>query len=167
MEYKLRSGEDVIPFNVDKGDEGRMSIACDGQTMEIQSSRISANHFHLNVGGRNINAYVSADGSGKTVIIKGVPYYLEDADLQPAVKKSARGAAPTTVTPPMPAVVVSVNASVGETVKEGQPLVVVSAMKMETTLTAPYGGLVTAVNAAPGDKVMPGQILVDIQKEES
>jgi biotin carboxyl carrier protein len=57
---------------------------------------------------------------------------------------------------------------VGQDVTEGQPLVVVSAMKMNMTLTAPYAGAVTSINAQPGDKVERGKILVDIEpaKEE-
>ncbi|MDY0223131.1 MAG: acetyl-CoA carboxylase biotin carboxyl carrier protein subunit, partial [Desulfobacterium sp.] len=49
-------------------------------------------------------------------------------------------------------------------VEKGDPVVVVSAMKMETTLTAPHGGTVTRIGVKQGDKVMPGDILVDIEK---
>jgi 3-methylcrotonyl-CoA carboxylase alpha subunit len=52
---------------------------------------------------------------------------------------------------------------VGQTVEKKQPLVVVSAMKMEMTLSAPFGGTVTAVNADEGAQVKPGEILVDIE----
>jgi pyruvate/2-oxoglutarate dehydrogenase complex dihydrolipoamide acyltransferase (E2) component len=64
----------------------------------------------------------------------------------------------------MPAVVVSILVSQGDCVKQGDRVVVVSAMKMETTLTAPYDGRVRTVHVAVGDKVMPGQVLVDIEK---
>ncbi|MFN3535585.1 MAG: acetyl-CoA carboxylase biotin carboxyl carrier protein subunit, partial [Desulfatiglandales bacterium] len=54
----------------------------------------------------------------------------------------------------------------GDLVKEGEPLVVVSAMKMEYTLKAPYGGRVKKVNTRVGAKVNPGDILVDIERTE-
>ncbi|MFH1137716.1 MAG: biotin/lipoyl-containing protein [Pseudomonadota bacterium] len=166
MEYRLRLGETVIPLAVERGDEGRMQLTRDGQVRDVRYRMISAHHFHLEIDGQGVNAYVAADGPGRTVIVRGVPYYLEDADLQPTVKKGSRAAAPTMVTPPMPAVVVAVLTAVGQTVRRGDPLIIVTAMKMETTLTAPYDGLVTAVNAAAGDKVMPGQVLADIQKDD-
>jgi len=62
-------------------------------------------------------------------------------------------------------VVISVPVEVGDRVKKGQGVVVLSAMKMETTLTAPFDGTVTQVNAAEGESVSPGQILVDIQRD--
>ena len=64
----------------------------------------------------------------------------------------------------MPAVVVSVLVNAGDQVNQGDGVIVVAAMKMETTLTAPYDGKVIKINASEGDNVMPGDILVDIEK---
>lgn len=64
------------------------------------------------------------------------------------------------VTPPTPAVVVRVLVAVGDRVAQGQAVVVVSAMKMETTLTAPRDGVVSEVRAVPGARVRPGEVLV-------
>lgn len=63
----------------------------------------------------------------------------------------------------MHAEVVDIMVEVGQEVAKGQPVVVVSAMKMKMTLTAPYTGTVTAINARPGDQVERGKILVDIE----
>ena len=76
-------------------------------------------------------------------------------------------AIPQDVTPPMPAVVVRIPVRVGDSVKQGQGVIVVESMKMETTLSAPFDGRVRTVNVAKGDKVMPGRILVDIDIDNS
>ena len=65
----------------------------------------------------------------------------------------------------MPSVVVRIPVQIGEHVKKGQSVIVVSAMKMETTLCAPFDGTVVKINVAVNDKVAPGQILVEIEKE--
>jgi pyruvate carboxylase len=67
----------------------------------------------------------------------------------------------------MPAVVVRIQVSEGDSVKQGQGVIVVESMKMETTLTAPFNGRVRTVNVAVGDKVMPGRILVDIDRDNA
>ena len=67
---------------------------------------------------------------------------------------------------PITGTIISIEAKVGDKVEEGDVLLYIESMKMETTLTAPFGGKVRTVNVAQGDKVMPGQILIDIDKDE-
>jgi biotin carboxyl carrier protein len=62
-------------------------------------------------------------------------------------------------------VVVKILVAAGDDVRQGDGLVVVSAMKMETTLSAPFDARVAGINAAEGDKVMPGDILVDLEAQ--
>ena len=51
---------------------------------------------------------------------------------------------------------------VGDVVIEGQPILVVEAMKMETEVAAPRGGTVTAVHVAEGDAVAVGESLISL-----
>ncbi|MGF9647406.1 biotin carboxylase N-terminal domain-containing protein [Pseudarthrobacter oxydans] len=71
------------------------------------------------------------------------------------------GAADPAVRSPMPGTVVSVPVSDGDTVRAGQVLVSVEAMKMEHQLPAPLDGTVH-LNARPGDLVKVGQVLATI-----
>ncbi|MDO7868050.1 acetyl/propionyl/methylcrotonyl-CoA carboxylase subunit alpha [Nocardioides jiangxiensis] len=60
---------------------------------------------------------------------------------------------------PMPGSVVAVSAAVGDTVAEGQPLLVMEAMKMQHTISAPYAGTVTELDVAVGQQVEAGAVL--------
>ena len=62
----------------------------------------------------------------------------------------------------MPGTVISVNVHEGSTVKAGEPLVVLEAMKMETPLTSPYDAVVRAVHVQEGDRVAGGALLVEL-----
>ena len=61
---------------------------------------------------------------------------------------------------PMPGKVLVTQASAGDTVKEGQLLVILEAMKMEHRITAPISGVIKAMNVSEGDQVDNGQVLV-------
>jgi acetyl/propionyl-CoA carboxylase alpha subunit len=64
---------------------------------------------------------------------------------------------------PMPGKVIAVPIAEGETVQEGQTLLVMEAMKMEHTLRSPFGGHVSAVRVSVGDQVDAHQVLVVIE----
>ena len=61
---------------------------------------------------------------------------------------------------PMPATVVSINVAPGQSVKAGDVLVTLEAMKMELAVTAPHDGRVMAVACQVGELVQPGVPLV-------
>ena len=66
------------------------------------------------------------------------------------------------VTAPMPGNILKVAVSVGQSVKEGDLLCVLEAMKMENEIYAPCAGTVSAVPVAKGSTVNTGDLLVAI-----
>ena len=66
---------------------------------------------------------------------------------------------------PMPGRVVSVTVRQGQSVKKGQSLLILEAMKMELALQAPFDGFVTTLAVAVGDQVTEGAVLVRVAKE--
>ena len=66
------------------------------------------------------------------------------------------------VSAPMPGTILKVNVNNGDTVKEGQVLVVLEAMKMENEILAPKAGTITQVAVQRGASVDTGAALVFI-----
>jgi len=64
---------------------------------------------------------------------------------------------------PMPGLILDVLVQVGDTVKEGDYLLVLEAMKMENTLTALGDGVVKSVSVIKGEKVEKNQLLIEIE----
>ncbi|MFN7114453.1 MAG: acetyl/propionyl/methylcrotonyl-CoA carboxylase subunit alpha [Alphaproteobacteria bacterium] len=67
------------------------------------------------------------------------------------------------LTAPMPGKVVAVRVQLGDSVKKGQPLVIVEAMKMEHTIVAPADGKVAAINANIGEQVDEKRELIALE----
>ena len=63
----------------------------------------------------------------------------------------------------MPGKVVKVFASEGDEVTEGQTLVVISAMKMESEYKAPMDGKIKKVSVKEGDTIEGNQILIELE----
>ncbi len=68
----------------------------------------------------------------------------------------------TTVNAPMPGTILKVNVNAGDTVKKGQVLLILEAMKMENEITAPQDGTVASVNVGKGTAVSAGDVMVSI-----
>ena len=78
----------------------------------------------------------------------------------PAAPAAAAPVAGEAVTAPMPGNILKVAVSVGQTVKEGDLLVVLEAMKMENEIFAPCAGTVAQVLVSKGSTVDTGATMV-------
>lgn len=64
---------------------------------------------------------------------------------------------------PMPGKILELLVHEGDSVEEGQPVIILEAMKMENELKAPASGSVTSIHAADGDSVEKNQPLLEIE----
>ena len=78
----------------------------------------------------------------------------------PTLISGAQGA--VKIEAPMPGTVVDVAVSSGQSVKKGDILVILEAMKMENEICAPQDGTVASVNCAKGEAVDSGKILLTL-----
>ena len=67
-----------------------------------------------------------------------------------------------TVAAPMPGTIVSVAVKAGDSVKKGDVLCILEAMKMENEISAPSDGTVASVNVNAGQTVNPGDVLMSL-----
>jgi acetyl-CoA/propionyl-CoA carboxylase biotin carboxyl carrier protein len=80
--------------------------------------------------------------------------------------RGGAGAAAGSLEAPMPGTVLLVHVVDGDTVAEGDVLLVLESMKMELSITAPHAGTVAGLALTPGDRVTLKQPLVAVVAEE-
>ncbi|MDI6796170.1 MAG: biotin/lipoyl-binding protein [Desulfatibacillaceae bacterium] len=167
MEYPLNiNGKDFLVELEDKG-ENLCQVQVDGRQMQVRwlaaGNGLIFAQVQENGKTRSLKIHAAKQGEAFEIFIDGLARTVTDAKLS---RRKAAGSAQAqdTITPSIPSTVSRIVVEKGQIVEKGQPVIVLSAMKMETTLCAPYSGEVTAVNVNPGDRVGPGQILVEIEK---
>ena len=94
-----------------------------------------------------------------TVNGKAYDVAVEEVGGSPAAAPVADG---TKVTAPMPGTILDIKVAVGDTVKSGQAICVLEAMKMENDVNAPCDGKVLSVNTTKGSAVETGAVLAVI-----
>lgn len=87
---------------------------------------------------------------------------INAAPVQAGAAMSHSSGAPGEVVSPLAGKVVAVQATKGQAVKQGDQLVVLEAMKMNTYIQAPQDGTVTEVLVNVGDAVAEGQVVLKI-----
>jgi acetyl-CoA/propionyl-CoA carboxylase, biotin carboxylase, biotin carboxyl carrier protein len=113
-------------------------------------------------GDRRWRVAIAADASATWVFVDGQVARIEREDATPTRGRTRRRSE-AGVMSPMPATVVAINAVQGQSVNEGDTLIVLEAMKMELPIKAPRSGVVKAIHCAKGELVQPGVNLLELE----
>lgn len=108
------------------------------------------------------------------VTVNGTAYEIELEELTGAAPAAPAAAAPAPapaaapaggeqVTSPMPGTILDVKVSQGASVKKGDVLMILEAMKMENEIMCPCDGKVASIHASKGTAVESGTLLCVIQ----
>ena len=149
--------------NVDKGIEfllgkGQVSVNKTANKEAAPAAQASSTgEYTVKVNGKNYA--VKLEGDKATVNGKAYDINVKAGIEQKASSGSAEG---EEVKAALPGNVLRLEVEEGDEVAEGDVLLVVEAMKMETEVKSPKAGTVQAIEVAQGDKIITGQTLVVI-----
>lgn len=115
--------------------------------------------YRVNVNGTDYEITLEALKDGEDFAPKAAP-----AASAPAAKAApAAPAGGETITSPMPGNILDVKVTAGQSVKAGDVLLILEAMKMENEIQAPRDGKVASVNVQKGSTVETGSVLVVLE----
>mgnify|MGYP001172989903 CR=1 FL=1 len=137
-----------------------------GKTYDVEVGDISKSPVQVSVDGTVYQVEIPESTGDRAA---GVQATFAPKPLAPAAAGVSRSSIPDSlddgvVRSPMPGRILSVNVSVGDTVKKGQPIFILESMKMENTIASSIDGTVTSVHVAVSDSVQHGQTLAEIAK---
>ena len=137
--------------------------------------KINGNLYKVTVGDiEDNNVHVEVNGTAYTVELekKAGPKIkpvvrtaaTTPAAPPPAVSRPVVAGSKSGIKSPLPGVILEIKVKEGDTVKRGQTLLVLEAMKLETTVVAKQDGVIDKIYVAAGDRVNTGDLLLSFQK---
>ena len=150
---------DVVPIYTREGFE----LAIDGRRarVELRTGGPEAGQAELRLDGRLHRVFLARRGDVVWVQLDGRAFPIELVDsLGRAASEAARGRGEELLVAPMPGLVVEVAVAAGAEVREGDLLVTIESMKLQTAIRAPHAARVVEIAFARGASFEKGAVLV-------
>jgi len=114
----------------------------------------------VTVGGK---AYTVAF-QGDQAVVNGqtYPFSVTAGAPEPTASAAAPASASVPITAPVPGIILRITAHPGQTVKAGDEILIMEAMKMEMPVKAPSAGIVSSIEVTQAQKINTGDILAHI-----
>lgn len=148
---------------------GRLIVHVDGQPLDLSYEEVDElGQVVVLRDGKSYGLSLEGHEGRVSVTLAGCFYDVELEDERERAAHAAERAAGKgsgVVNAVMPGVVVELLVKKGQLVEKGQPLLILSAMKMQNEIGAPYAGLVKELHVAAGQAVSGGAKLVTLAAE--
>ncbi|MDX1496767.1 MAG: biotin/lipoyl-containing protein [Salinisphaeraceae bacterium] len=139
------SGSKHIPFNLFPGEEGGW----------VLHSHDEVDHLHL-----------AQDGDDIYIHLDGETYHLQFEHALQRLAQIGEASAADIIKATMPGSLLSLAVEEGDAVKQGQNILVMESMKMETSIVAPRDAVIETIHFAAGQTFDKDAILITLQAEE-
>lgn len=136
-------------------------ITFNGRTYPVTASKIKSGYFKIKLDGKMIKAVVAEGNESKFVFLDGNVFNMKRVlPTQKRIEKEDE------LHSPISGKVVNVKVEEGISVKKGDVLMVIEAMKMEYLIKAPYDGIVKKIYLNVDEQIDMGMIPIEIEKVE-
>lgn len=140
----------------------KLRVKIDEQTFEVEVGDLSTRPIIASVDGDTFEIWPEETETAVEVaaLVAAAPVIREKAPARPAPVEVA-AATSASVKAPIPGLIIAIAIKEGESVKQGQELCTLEAMKMKNSIRAPHAGVIASIRVSVGDHVKHGQALMD------
>lgn len=152
-------------FEVEKSKD---ILSVNGNVLEWDLKKTDDRHYHLIYQNQSYNLeLVSLDSETKTILLKlnNKPCELRIRDkfdllLEKLGMNNLQNISAKEIKAPMPGLIFDIKVKEGDEVKQGDPILILEAMKMENILKSPGDGTVKKIKIKKGESVEKNQVLI-------
>ena len=126
-----------------------------GKEYEVTINSVSETNAQVTVNGASYEVEMIQEEKPQDPIYKRPSIPAREAAPHAEADKSLKS--------PLPGMILAIKVKVGDTVREGQPVAVLEAMKMENEILSDHDGTVTEIHVEKGETVLEGATIVTIK----
>ena len=138
-------------------------VIYDNTEYKVEAEEIKPGQLKIKIGDRSVKSIITEGNKEKYVFVDGAVFRVKPVELTglKKQKKKDRG----NLSSPISGKVVSVKVKNGDSVKKGDILMVIEAMKMEYLIRAPYAGIIKKINFKENEQIEIGQLTLELSKK--
>ncbi|MGB7295558.1 MAG: biotin/lipoyl-containing protein [Candidatus Aminicenantales bacterium] len=163
MNYLFWIGQKEVSVGLDAAGDGRFHVSIGDRAYHVSAEFIGQEEIILNVDGRIFNVIIQSNSLSHAVFVNGRLFRVEKRSALRILREERARQRKKDVKITMPGRVIQVFKTAGDEVGEGEPVLVLEAMKMQNEIKAPYAGRLTKVHFGAGDYVQAGSVLFSIK----
>ena len=163
MFINYEHNNNVYNVSIEKKD-GFYFITYDNSEYKVEATELKPGQLKIKIGDRVLKSVITEGDKEKFVFVEGNVFKVKPVELTGS-KKPKKKTDEGDLNPPISGKVVNVKVKNGDSVKKGDVLMVIEAMKMEYLICAPFNGKVKKVNFNEKDQIEIGQQTVDLSKK--
>lgn len=123
-------------------------LKLDNKIYEISADRLDHERFSVSIGGKSFETQIRTSLQEKAAKL----LELKSGSTHKLIAKA-----------PMPGMILKIKKEPGDTIIQGETVMILEAMKMENDLRAPVSGILKSINAKEGTAVEKGAVLFTIE----
>ena len=163
MTYSFKLDNQIYKVNIEQ-EENNVIVQINGEEYPVEYTRLDDNLYSIIINGKSLTIGTFKQGKQVQVFHAGNLYELEAISDRELSKSGVMGSG-LEINSPMPSRVVKILKSEGDAVAEGEAVVVVEAMKMESELKALQSGKIKTIKVNEGDAVEANTLLVVLSED--
>jgi biotin carboxyl carrier protein len=151
--------------------QGNPIDAAESDLKNLDAIPIGTSKFHVLKNNKSFQAeIISSDFIAKkySVKVNNTTYEVAISDaldilIQSMGIERGRTKVINAIKAPMPGLILEISVSIGQEVKENDPLLILEAMKMENSFLSPRDGVIKSIAVEKGNTVDKGQLLIEFE----
>jgi len=162
MDFSFWIDDKEFRLNLEEKTENDILVSLGKRKYHVSVEFLSSDEILLNIDGKIYDIIINSNSLYHSVCVNGKFFRVERKSALRILEGKVEKPKKQDIRTSMPGRVVKLFVEEGSKVKEGQPILVLEAMKMQNEIKSPQSGIIIKINPKAGDSVETGSLLFSV-----